>query len=75
MGGREGLVSVSPNDNLADAVEKLSRHDLEQVPVLDDGRFVGMLTRADVMRQLHLREALDVEPETEREHRPAHARS
>lgn len=73
MGGRNSLVTVAPNDNLADAVEKLGSRDLEQVPVLDDGRFVGMLTRADVMRQLHLREALDVEPEAEHEHRPAHA--
>jgi Zn-dependent protease/CBS domain-containing protein len=73
MGARDGLVTVAPSDNLADAVEKLGSRDLEQVPVLDHGRFVGMLTRADVMRQLQLREALDVEAETEREHRPAHA--
>ncbi len=73
MGGRQGLITAQPKDTLADAVEKLTGHDLEQIPVLDGDRFVGMLTRADVMRQLQLREALDVEPGAEQEHRPAGA--
>jgi CBS domain-containing protein len=28
---------------------------VHQVPVLDDGRLVGLLTRSDVLRQLELR--------------------
>jgi hypothetical protein len=40
---------------------------------MDGDRFVGILTRADVMRQLQLREMLDVEPETDARHRAAHA--
>lgn len=67
MGGRAGLITVRPSDDLSDAVDKLTGNDLEQVPVMDDGRFVGMLTRADVMRQLQLREELGVESEAERE--------
>jgi CBS domain-containing protein len=73
MGGRDGLITVRPSDALADAVGKLTGRDLEQVPVMDGDRFVGILTRADVMRQLQLREMLDVEPETEARHRAAHA--
>jgi CBS domain-containing protein len=73
MGGREGLITVRPSEALADAVGKLTGRDLEQVPVMDGDRFVGILTRADVMRQLQLREMLDVEPETEARHRAAHA--
>lgn len=69
MGGRDGLISVRPQQMLDEAVEALTGHDLEQVPVLDGHEFVGMLTRAAVMRQLQLRETLDVDPETE----PAHA--
>jgi Zn-dependent protease len=65
MGGGEGLVTVTPTDTLDRAIEALSRGDFEQVPVLDGREFRGMLTRAAVMRQLQLRETLDVEPESE----------
>jgi Zn-dependent protease/CBS domain-containing protein len=61
MGGRDGLVTVKPNDTLSHAFQALGERDLEQVPVVEDGRLIGMLTRADLMRQLQLREALDVE--------------
>ena len=60
MGGREALHTVPADARVQDAVELLAEHDLEQVPVLDGDRFVGLLTRSDVMRQLQLREALDV---------------
>jgi Zn-dependent protease len=58
MGGRDGLVTVSPGSSLAAALEALGRGDYEQVPVVDNGSLVGMLTRADVLRQFMLREAL-----------------
>jgi Zn-dependent protease len=60
MGGREGMFTVTADARVQDAVELLAEHDLEQLPVMDGQRYVGMLTRADVMRQLQLREALDV---------------
>jgi Zn-dependent protease/CBS domain-containing protein len=59
MGGRDGLITVSPETPVRDAVELLAEHDFEQLPVVADGRLLGLLTRADVMRQLQLREALD----------------
>ena len=58
MGGRDGLVTVTQGSSLAAALEALGRGDYEQVPVVEDGRLVGMLTRADVLRQFMLREAL-----------------
>lgn len=61
MGGRDGLVTVKPNDTLSDAFQALGERDLEQVPVVEDGKLIGVLTRADLMRQLQLREALNVE--------------
>jgi Zn-dependent protease len=60
MGGREGMFTVTADARVQDAVELLAEHELEQLPVMDGPRYVGMLTRADVMRQLQLREALDV---------------
>ena len=60
MGGRDKLFTVNADARVQDAVELLAEHDFEQLPVLEGDRFVGMVTRADVMRQLQLREALDV---------------
>jgi Zn-dependent protease len=60
MGGRDGLVTIDAGARVQDAVELLAEHDFEQLPVLEGGRPVGMLTRADVLRQLQLREALDI---------------
>jgi Zn-dependent protease/CBS domain-containing protein len=59
MGGRDGLVTVRADQRAQDAIEILAERDLGQVPVVDGGRVIGLLTRADVMRQLQLREALD----------------
>jgi Zn-dependent protease/CBS domain-containing protein len=55
MGGREALVSVGPQATLAAALEALGRGDYEQVPVVEGDRLIGMLTRADVLRQFQLR--------------------
>ncbi len=61
MGARNGVVSVGPDTPLSEALSAMLSGDFEQVPVLEDGRLVGMLTRADVVRQLQLREALHLE--------------
>jgi Zn-dependent protease len=58
MGGRDSLVTVSPRASLTDALEALGRGDFEQIPVVEDGRLMGMLTRADVLRQFQLRTEL-----------------
>lgn len=60
MGGQERLHTVRTNGRALDAFELMGEHDLEQIPVMDDGRLVGLLTRADIARQLQLREALDI---------------
>jgi Zn-dependent protease/CBS domain-containing protein len=58
MGGRDGLYTITADTGVLQAIDLLAEHDLEQLPVLDGGQLIGMLTRADVMRQLQLREAL-----------------
>jgi CBS domain-containing protein len=46
-------VTVGPHDLLAMAVRRLDRHDVTSLPVLDaDGRLVGVVGEADVMRCL-----------------------
>ena len=61
MGGRDGVVTVTPQSTLADALEALGRGDFEQVPVVDDGRVLGLITRADVVRQFQLRAELGLD--------------
>ncbi len=60
MSGTDKLHTVRGDARVLDAFELLGEHDLEQLPVMDGDRLVGLLTRADVARQLQLREALDV---------------
>ena len=61
MGGRDGVVTVTPRSTLADALEALGRGDFEQVPVVEDGRVLGLITRADVVRQFQLRAELGLD--------------
>jgi len=61
MGGRAGVTTVQPDTPLADALQAMLGGDFEQLPVLEDGRLVGVLSRADIVRQIQLREALRLE--------------
>jgi Zn-dependent protease/CBS domain-containing protein len=54
MQGVEMLRATSPGEPLAEAFERLATQDIEQLPVLENGRLVGMLRRRDVMRWLEL---------------------
>ena len=58
MGGRAGVTTVQPDTPLAKALEAMLAGDFEQLPVLEDGRLIGVLSRADIVRQIQLREAL-----------------
>lgn len=50
----EKLVVTSPREDLADAMDKLARADVSQLPVMDGPQLVGTLTRADVARWIEL---------------------
>lgn len=58
MGGGQGVVSVDPSMPLTQALDAMLAGDFEQLPVIADGRLVGVLTRADIIRQVQLRETL-----------------
>ncbi len=58
MGGRSGVITVRPDAPLAEALDAMLAGDFEQLPVVEDERLVGVLTRADIIRQVQLREAL-----------------
>ncbi len=46
------IVSVTPDDSVADAVELLRRYGISQTPVMEDGRMVGSLTEDLLLRRL-----------------------
>jgi Zn-dependent protease/CBS domain-containing protein len=48
---------VSPDTDAGEALEALARRNVNQLPVLEDGRLVGLLRREDVLKWLALHEA------------------
>jgi len=47
------LIFVSSQDRLIKAVELFQAHNISQLPVIDDGRVVGGLNEASIMKSLH----------------------
>ncbi|MBA3375643.1 MAG: CBS domain-containing protein [Actinobacteria bacterium] len=43
-------VSVSPNESLDTALERMAEMQVRRLPVVEDGRLVGILAQADVSR-------------------------
>jgi Zn-dependent protease/predicted transcriptional regulator len=54
----DSLHTVQPETPLKDALETLSRKNLNQLPVVEDHHLVGLLTRARVLTYLHDRMTL-----------------
>lgn len=44
------VVVATPDEYLSDALERMAREQLRRLPVVDDGRPVGILAQADVAR-------------------------
>jgi Zn-dependent protease len=60
MTGLDGIVTTSPGASLREVADILARHEFDQLPVIEDGRPLGAITRADIMREFQIREALDL---------------
>ncbi len=67
----DDLQTVAPTDDLAKAVTVLARHDVNQLPVVANGRLVGLLSRGNVIRLMQLRDELGVSPPGAEERRAA----
>jgi len=57
---REPLYTASPQDDLNTVMKLLAQHDINQVPIQQDGQCVGLLSRADIIRHIQFREELGV---------------
>jgi Zn-dependent protease/CBS domain-containing protein len=49
------LITMTPNDEAADALHRLSQQEVDQIPVLEEGQLRGLVRRQDIMRWLTLR--------------------
>ena len=56
----ESLRTVSPQRPVAEALEMMGREDVNQMPVVQDGRLAGIITRAHILRVLQTRAELDI---------------
>jgi Zn-dependent protease/CBS domain-containing protein len=54
----DSLKTVNPADPLGNSLELMSQEDVHQLPVLENGRLLGVLTRGDVLRVLQVRQEL-----------------
>lgn len=53
----EKLISIPPDAEIWDALEKMGRDGVNQLPVVENGKIVGMVSRDDVIQYLSLWEA------------------
>ena len=52
------LLSVTQEEDLNNALQILAKNGLNQIPVMDGSKLVGLLSRSDVIRYLHTRQEL-----------------
>jgi Zn-dependent protease len=50
------LHSLTPADHLSQASELMAAHNVNQLPVIEEGHLLGFVTRAGILRMLQLRE-------------------
>ena len=58
MIGRDELKSVGPEDPLSTVFERMANEDVNQLPVIEDGRLVGMVARDALLKFVGLRAEL-----------------
>jgi len=54
------LHTISPDTPITDALETMVRENVNQLPVVRDGRFTGIISRGNVLRMLQTRAELNV---------------
>jgi Zn-dependent protease len=56
----DGVLQVHPDDDLWNVLQKMDEHDINQVPVMADDKFLGMITRERLLHDIRLRAELGV---------------
>jgi CBS domain-containing protein len=66
------LATVEPDDDVREVMERMKEHQVRRLPVVADGRLVGVVSMADLARLEGLLDASEVESVLERVSAPAH---
>jgi CBS domain-containing protein len=45
------IISVEPNKDLGEALQLMARHQVRRLPVVENGRLVGIVAQADIARR------------------------
>jgi CBS domain-containing protein len=56
----ERLAVISPEASLDDALQLMGKHNVHQLPVMENGTLLGFVTRQDIMHTVQLRVELGV---------------
>ena len=51
----EKVITIAPATSIVEAMRMMQEHNIHQLPVLDDGRLLGVVTLAEVVRQAEIR--------------------
>lgn len=54
------LQVASPRDDVASVLQRMDQEDVNQLPVVDDGRFLGLIARDNLLRLIRVRSELRV---------------
>lgn len=46
------VISVTPDENVIETANLLDKHDIDRLPVIDNGRLVGIISRCDLIKAL-----------------------
>jgi CBS domain-containing protein len=57
---RDGLKTVKPDEDLAVVFERMTAEDVNQFPVMENGKLMGMVARGNVLAFLRTRAELEV---------------
>jgi Zn-dependent protease len=56
----DGVLRVDPEDDVWSVLQQMDENDVNQVPVMDNGRFLGLITRENLLHDIRLRAELGV---------------
>ena len=57
------VLTIGPEESLEEALRVMAEHDLERLAVVDDGRFLGILTREPLIRRMAADELGETDPD------------
>ncbi|MEM5772834.1 MAG: CBS domain-containing protein [Candidatus Aenigmatarchaeota archaeon] len=46
------VISISPEASIFDAAELMDKHDVNRLPVIENGKLVGIVARADIIKAI-----------------------